>query len=489
MPPSLTLKYLYRNSTKSSNWTINHKDFHSFVPKSKFLNRKSKSDNETDKYNILMIGIDAVSRLNFIRQMPKSYKYLLNRLKAIEMNGYNKIADNTFPNLMAVLSGLTVEQMKSTCWKNDDDVFDKCPFLWNEYQKRGYVTAFAEDSSNMGLFQFGKKGFKSSPTDFYWTTMNHVSNEQIGFNYQGNSNQCLGTRLSYQVLWNYLLKFVETSKLISLSKVPFFALFWLTSITHDYLNYPHLIDDDFLTVLKRLKNLHTFENSIVIVLSDHGIRWGEYRSTFNGFLEERLPFLYFILPKSFPKHLKSILKKNSKRLTTPFDLYHTFKDVLSVNSNLNGFENGQSLFKVVPENRTCASANINDHWCTCQTLDPISIHDNVTSNISYSMINELNSYLKNSTLCAQLSLDRVISVMKKTQHTSQKETLTYLYNDYLISLSALPSLAIFEATYRHYLLNNTYQLVGSISRLNMYGTQSHCVNNYTLKLYCFCVSH
>lgn len=55
--------------------------------------------------NVLMVGIDSISRLNFRRQFPKTYAILKNKLHAFEMYGYNKVRDNTFVNLVPMFLG------------------------------------------------------------------------------------------------------------------------------------------------------------------------------------------------------------------------------------------------------------------------------------------------------------------------------------------------------------------------------------------------
>lgn len=75
---------------------IIYKDHHFFVPLSASVN-----DNDAKyKPNIMVIGLDSMSRLNFHRQMNKSVSVMLNKLRAIEFFGYNKLEDNTYPNLV-----------------------------------------------------------------------------------------------------------------------------------------------------------------------------------------------------------------------------------------------------------------------------------------------------------------------------------------------------------------------------------------------------
>ncbi len=48
---------------------------------------------------------------------------------------------------------------------------DVYPFIWEKYEKHGYVTNFLEDSLDIGTFQYRLKGFKDQPTDIYTRPM------------------------------------------------------------------------------------------------------------------------------------------------------------------------------------------------------------------------------------------------------------------------------------------------------------------------------
>lgn len=53
----------------------------------------------------MVIGLDSMSRLNFMRQLAQSYKYITKELQGIVMLGFNKVGENTFPNLIPMLTG------------------------------------------------------------------------------------------------------------------------------------------------------------------------------------------------------------------------------------------------------------------------------------------------------------------------------------------------------------------------------------------------
>lgn len=115
----------------------------------------------------MILGLDAVSRLNMLRQLPLMHEALTSPLfSGIEVLGFNKIGENTFPNVMAMLTGLEEEELEGACpWPSSKHKLDPCPFIWKDFAKRGYRTLFNED---MGFtFKYCKTGFVEQPTDYY----------------------------------------------------------------------------------------------------------------------------------------------------------------------------------------------------------------------------------------------------------------------------------------------------------------------------------
>lgn len=93
---TVTYEFIKVICKTSATDAIIYKDHHFFVPV------LSKTNDNNSKYqpNVMVIGIDSMSRLNFHRQMYKSVSVMLNQLRAIEFFGYNKLEDNTYPNLV-----------------------------------------------------------------------------------------------------------------------------------------------------------------------------------------------------------------------------------------------------------------------------------------------------------------------------------------------------------------------------------------------------
>jgi hypothetical protein len=54
-------------------------------------NGKLSKEFKTDRFNLLVIGLDSMSHMNLKRSMPKVVKYMVQTRGAIGMNGYTRI--------------------------------------------------------------------------------------------------------------------------------------------------------------------------------------------------------------------------------------------------------------------------------------------------------------------------------------------------------------------------------------------------------------
>ncbi|CAD6242737.1 GSCOCG00009554001-RA-CDS [Cotesia congregata] len=499
-----------------------YRDYHFFVPRKPIVEERchaaekkrkeerkkhetEKDDNNNDNHlSILILGLDSVSRMNFHRMMPKTIE-TLKSMGAIEMMGYNKIGDNTYPNLVSVLSGLSEKEFRSNCWNNSKLPFDKCPLIWKNFSKSGYRTIFAEDACAMTTFNYLKPGFRNQPTDYYFRPYCLAAESDIGNTHKLNADLCIGTRKTFDNLLNYTKKVVR-----EFNGDRYFAFFWEASLTHDFFNYPQLGDLPYSESISYLHNQGFLNNTVLIVMSDHGMRWGEFRQTYQGRIEGSLPLMFIILPewwkKKFPLAVNN-LKQNTVSLTTPYDFHETLMDFLHpenltdqvilsrINKNMpndknnSSFPRGISWFLTIPDKRNCSMAGIPGHWCMCHKSTNISHDDSAVKNAADFIINELNTMVnKKYPQCSLLKLSKVIDAKVWSAHGVEKdkdEERSVPWIDYTISIKTIPSNAIFEATVRHDNTGNS-TIVGSIGRLNSYGKQSTCVDDFNMRLYCYC---
>jgi hypothetical protein len=418
------------------------------------IESNNDSHQNLSSYNVIVMGIDAISRLNFYRTMPKTLSYLRTK-GAIELLGYNKVGDNTFPNLTPMLLGIKETDLKKTCWSDLKSSFDNCPFIWKWYKEAGYYTALGEDSAKLGTFNFGKQGFFRTPTDYYTHTFMHEAEINIGNNRDYNTYICMGDKYFYQVLLDYIEALTRTVQSFRL-----FGFFWEVTLSHDYLNYPMAMDESYEKLLKKLDESQYLDETILILLSDHGIRWGNIRYTKQGRLEERLPFVHILLPQSFRENYQNAydnLRLNSKRLTTPYDIHATLTDLIDLRQVRDetiesrtkmGYANDRSisLFLPIPGNRTCKMAAIDDHWCTCYKSRKILKDSQDSTDASEQLVKHLNLLIQDQPQCARLKLDEIIDASEMIAGTPQENEKGW--REIMVVVRTLPGGGVFEATLR-----------------------------------------
>jgi len=353
----------------------------------------------------------------------------------------------------------------------------------------------------MGIFTYEKRGFWKPPTDYYLNPFINQMSKKIGHEPLGNVKLCYGPRQSFEVLLDYIVK---TS--VRFRDSPYFQFIWANSLFHDYLNTPKLGDEMLASTLNFLHGRGLLNRTVVVLLSDHGMRWGGIRNTVQGRLEERMPMNFWIFPPwfhaSYPAEMTQ-LKRNSLKLTTPFDVHETLKSLLdlgAVRTSKAGRPRqeskkrkirpspGISFFEEIPTNRTCESAGIEEHWCVCNGLSKI-IDKNLTlvQTGAKFIVSTLNHLLRNHSECAKLTLNKIINVSQKGGDEGRVLDLSQTILQ--VILRTVPGEAIFEATIKFSGIprgHDHFTLVGEVSRINLYASQSSCVSDFVLKKYCYC---
>jgi hypothetical protein len=309
-----------------------------------------------------------------------------------------------------LLAGKTELELPEVRRSQEDSYYvDTYPMIWNDFRKKGYVTMFAEDEPSISAFNLRFNGFKQSPTDHY---MRPFWQALWDSELRENSNRyCTGAMPHHQFLLEYLRDFHV--KYQNISK---FSFTCFSELTHWDNNPGEYMDTDFVNSLKMFSKLGFLRDTLLVVMGDHGARYGKVRHTVQGKMEERLPFLSLHFPHEFKlkhPHLIKQLALNADRLTTPFDLHETLKDVLDPSRlyHPEKASRGISLIQEIPANRNCTSAHIDLHWCSCLVQN----QEDTSSRIVVTLANELLRYINDLTqpvreMCQELSLGEIKSV-------------------------------------------------------------------------------
>lgn len=448
--------------------------------KKNVADRQRKMKNKDKAFSVLILGIDSISRLNFIRSFTKTHLFLLEN-NWIALKGYNKIADNTYPNLMAILTGLDPYRSERKCPSQKLKALDKCPMIWYDFQKLGYATAYAEDDTEINTFNLDKKGFKKPPTDYYFRPY-FLCSENLGIDYYHGLKFCTGPENTGQRVLNIARDFADTFK-----NRPNFGLFWMNSFSHNNLHVPAIMDFSLREFFVNLMDSGALQNSFVFFLSDHGLREGPFRQTSLGWFEERLPFFYIWLPLRFQVYYANEhrnLLRNADKLTSPYDLYMTLQDILVYSGTQysvkpsRGCHKCKSLFSEIVNERSCRDAGISDHWCTCIDYFALNRTSDIVRNATKFVIDSINTIVKENMgvkICKHYSFGKVLRA-----NMAENGVLI------LLALEMIPR-ARFEVTLSFQPNSDEpFSLKSGISRTDRYKAHSSCTKDPLLKKLCFC---
>lgn len=167
---------------------------------------EEKRSNQQIAFNVLLLGLDSISRVAAERYLPQTMNWLRNRDQVELMDLYNIVGDGTTANLLALLTGLFetelpesrkshVKRGKNRFESLGTTVLDHYPWLWDEFRRiGGYATHFIEDSPKWGTFQHRLTGFGTdrTPTHSYGRPCLLMSAQEA--ERFGKTLGCIGTR-------------------------------------------------------------------------------------------------------------------------------------------------------------------------------------------------------------------------------------------------------------------------------------------------------
>ncbi|XP_059151137.1 uncharacterized protein LOC131937601 [Physella acuta] len=430
--------------------------------------------------SVMMVGVDGMSRNSMIRSMPKTRRILLETMKAVELHKHNKYADNTLPNVFGLLTGNSEGSMLRVNWTRSQS-FDKINdfFLWSTYRNAGYRTAMFVDRSRITSFHNKKRGWVKQPVDYYFReAVVDFDNDMM------RSGFCIGDVPDITLLTDYWVKFAT---LFNNSKTePYFTYSFSAHLTHDDVDMASAGDELYYRFLTKLVDGNLLNNTVLVFFSDHGPRFGAIRSTYNGMVEARTPYMFLVFPSWFHTkypQLMEVVKTNQERLTTHTDVYETLIDLLYFKAETGKGSLTQprfSLFKEIPEGRTCEHAQIAVECCACMDFTEAKLSKAFAQFLGLALVEKVNRYipkqLKNN--CLSLQLNQVTTLIDISSNISQKK-------QYQVTVTTLPNDAIYEGVVG-VTRSNKAVVTGDVIRLNMYKHQADCIEEEKLRQYCYC---
>ncbi|KAH8413033.1 hypothetical protein KR009_007504 [Drosophila setifemur] len=487
------------------------------LPTLKFWKKRNQSAEETPPISVMILGLDSISHLNLLRQMPNTSEYLRSKMSHVEFWGLNKIGLNTFPNLIPLLTGKSEEETNK--YWNAHRYMDALPLIWKDFKRAGYNTSFGEDHATLSMFYYAKPGFRKPITDHYLHDV-MVQMHLLRDTSSMSSTYCVGDRTYTDILME-----MNSRLQPHYQRHPFFSFYWWCNGLHEYLNSPRLMDGRFERLLRSLAENGITNNTLILFMSDHGLRWGKFRHTFQGMIEDSQPFVFALYPKwmgqRYPLAIQN-LHGNAHSLLTNYDLYETMKHLLDLKSledevisrkakelwksKESDPPRGISLFLPIPPWRTCNSSDIPSKFCLCHKPVSIPTDNRVVQLSAAMMIDSINKLLEEYPVCASLQLDSIVSASFETPerdfkkdyyiergHRNEKyrdrgpsvKRSEYPNTDITLRLKTQPGNAYFEGMARRQGL--VISIIGEVVRVGDDGNKNNdCIANPKLEPFCYC---
>uniref|UniRef100_A0A7M5X3Q0 Uncharacterized protein n=1 Tax=Clytia hemisphaerica TaxID=252671 RepID=A0A7M5X3Q0_9CNID len=399
--------------------------------------------------------------------------------------GHTIVGDATTPQLCATFFGDQPENLKPEGRRGfrGAETIDKWPSLLKDLVKDGYATMHSEDEPFINSFNFRLHGFKKQPTLKYLRPWWRESNDLRKIKYW-RSNSCpINFAMDYTK--NFYKEYSEELSAVFLMN---------SALTHNEPERVQMLDNGFIKFFQYLNESKRLESTAVIFFGDHGMREGGFRSTIQGKLEERLPFMTITLPPIFyqrhPELVKN-LQRNSKALTTPYDIHATLKHLIQFTSGeIPKHKFGRSLFtNIVSLNRECGEAGVTPFWCVCRNFAPVkNLNDPTVREIATAITNSINEVVFKNEIakpqCQTLSLDQIHRASKMIRAAKDDGA----FQSYELVLKLKPCGGLFEATAEYDIKNKKVNVGKNFSRINLYRDQPKCIQQQFpyLRKFCCC---
>ncbi|KAJ1732149.1 hypothetical protein LPJ61_002182 [Coemansia biformis] len=344
-----------------------------------------------DPPNVLYLMLDAVSRRQFHRRLPKSVRVLrtlhrpgTNRLT--ELYRFHSVGYSTDNNTKAMYLGEIYPTQPNTL-----------P-IWAYYRDRGFVTARIESGCEDWATEYNRRNYDQDDfsvggrsldyeftapfclPEFYPNVGNPFGNFKGPYSIIA---RCLYGRNVHEWAFEYLYKLRRELRALRAEgrdgrKVRPYMITAAFLEGHEGTGEVlRTIDDALAEFLEDARDSGQLEDTVVIVGADHGLHMGiNFAFLQNGRIEHQNPFFAMSVPEWLyqysHEHQSALgvdaqppLVTNEQRLTTPFDVHHTFR-VLADWPDFDADDWRRSLFSPQKKGRTCDEAGIGSKFCMCQ---------------------------------------------------------------------------------------------------------------------------
>ncbi|XP_025079509.1 LOW QUALITY PROTEIN: uncharacterized protein LOC112555359 [Pomacea canaliculata] len=458
------------------------------------------------RLNVFIFGFDSMSRMSWMRLLPRTRWYFLETLGGLELEGYNIVwrdfscfaPHSDWASRRRTARGQTGRTQGTASRRTSVGV--------ERLQTSRVRHGLRRRHGQIRNVSIGHARINEQPTDHYMRPF-YLEAEKM---YKKNFLYCLGTTPRHRIFMNWF------EELFAYTSHPKFFFGFHREMSRNNNNPVQALDEDMVLFLERLEKSGHLNSTLLILMSDHGEKNSNVRATQQGKLEERMPYFAFRFPpwveQVHPQLIRN-MEINTKRLTTPFDIHETLLEVLTYTGSGLGdiSKRAISLFKEIPKHRSCSHAGVTPHWCACLKWETLNNTDFIVMSAVKSVLNEINLYTNSHReTCALLRLKSITSAARYvptyedyvaehklrqyirsfSQHKNQ-DLLGISKEVYQVSFITQPGNGHFEVTCTLDTFTGEFFVASTdISRVNKNGKHANCIakTHPYLRPYCYCNS-
>ncbi|KAG7349323.1 DUF229 domain containing protein [Nitzschia inconspicua] len=327
------------------------------TPSTTFASPETEGFPNIERPNLLILLLDPISRSHFERTMPYS-KEAVRQLNFTSFKKYIAVGPNSGPNQSALYAGTALRNRNGI-----RSMSNRTIWLWDQLKQAGYATLKGEDGciENSNMIQ------SISPN----TTHGKALEGLFCFDSFSRPN-CIGPDAAGSILLSYGKKFIQSYE--KLRKTKHEMLRWasflhFTDSHEDTMMLASTIDKNIATFLNQIRHQEIFQNTVVVICSDHGLHYGPSFQTLQGRKEATQPMMHVRIPDRMQTQpIMEIFQRNANKYVTAFDIHRTLQELTFLPPLTDG-PIGLSLISPLPESRElCNSTNgiVPSHFCSLQ---------------------------------------------------------------------------------------------------------------------------
>jgi hypothetical protein len=318
--------------------------------------------------NTMIIYIDAISRVHFLRIMKKTVKWLEKFYKTDDPN-FTTYQFFKYHSLGYFTEINTVPAFLGKWWLEAGG-----NYYINYFKEKGAITSDIVNpcgrtvatyyNNDLRYLNWGQYDHHHSAL-FCDPNYNQADNPYTPFlGPYSIRRRCMHGKDVHDYQLEYGYKFWETYH-----DMPKLLRMQFIDAHEGSMNVVKYLDDKLANFLSDMESKGMLDDTLLLFMADHGNNMPGFISMMNSQdynIEKYLPMMFMVVPSSLKKEYKDALEYNEQSLVTPWDIHNTLLHVSGAAvSAYNPY--GTSLFKKIPGQRfNCDKFRIRSDYCVCK---------------------------------------------------------------------------------------------------------------------------